>query len=163
MSTDAYIIDCGTDDGDLSIDSIPMRNAPAWCVPDLSELWDSPPLRGTENWISQGRTGRIALPVVEDQFTLSLPLVVAGGFNRLGVANANLFTGLQGNLDYLDTNVWQLPGTANKTRTALFTKPDGTQFTGAVHVGPAKHSIQWPIANVVFRLTIIAGRLTVVP
>lgn len=143
--------------------TVQFSNSPVWCAPNLEELWDSPPLR-QGNTVIAGVAGRLARVMLEDEQTVSIPLVFTGLYAYTApatrVAPSGQQAALQANLDYFKTQLVAVPSPSGSTRTATFTKPSGATVSGPVQVGPMRVKIGPGVhARAVLQLTIPAGRL----
>ncbi len=123
---------CEKPTGLLSIDGTPL-NGPAWNAADVFELWLGGALKGTDLDVGPV-TGSRPYPRRYTVTRHSLPFVIVGSVNRLGVANTNHWAGLEVNIDYLRANVIDPVVSATGTRLAVLTKPSGAQVSGPVHV-----------------------------
>lgn len=118
--------------GDLTIGGVSM-NTPAWKVLNLAVLWQPAAQRGQDRLVPSAtgvRKFQRRATVTEHD----LELLIVGSHTRTGSTNADLFEGLQANVDYLITNVVNPTGTSDGTRSAVLTMPDGTTRTEPVHV-----------------------------
>lgn len=83
-STDAAgPLECDPCYGELAIAGVSLHT-PAWCLPDLSALWGSFELRGS-NRVIPGRRGRKPYVRRVDETRYSLPLLVTGYCDVAGV------------------------------------------------------------------------------
>lgn len=118
--------------GDLTIGGVAM-NGPAWKVLNLHVLWQPAAQRGQDRLVP-GANGVRKFRRRETVTTHDLQMLVVGSHSRTGSVNADLFEGLQANVDYLITNVVSPTGATDGTRSAVLTMPDGTTRTEPVHV-----------------------------
>jgi hypothetical protein len=118
--------------GDLTIGGVSM-NTPAWKVLNLHVLWAPAAQRGQDR-IVPGANGVRKFQRRATVTEHDLQLLVVGSHTRTGSVNADLFEGLQANVDYLISNVVNPTGTTDGTRSAVLTMPDGTTRTEPVHV-----------------------------
>jgi hypothetical protein len=125
-------LDYVCDDGDLTIDGVPMR-CPAWAVLDLTDLWLPASVRGN-NRIVPGAAGVIANPKRKTITRRSLVLAITGGFDLDGNENANPWVGLRDNIAYLVANVIDPPALPAVTRSAVLSLPDASTATADVQV-----------------------------
>lgn len=121
--------------GGLTIGGVDMINDfGAWCVLDLTPLWENADVRG-ENVLVPGSAGVIANPKRRTITDVPLDFVLCGKVDRLGADQADQWQGLDTNLRYLRTNVVDPTGVGDGTRPAVLTSPDGgSSYTGDVHV-----------------------------
>ena len=118
--------------GDLTIGGVSM-NTPAWKVLNLAVLWQPAAQRGQDRLVPSAtgvRKFQRRATVTEHD----LELLIVGSHTRTGSTNADLFEGLQVNVDYLISNVVNPTGATDGTRSAVLTMPDGTTRTEPVHV-----------------------------
>lgn len=129
-------LNCDTCYGQLTIGDVSMHT-PAWCLLDLSELWSTPALRGS-NRLIPGRQGRKPYRRRLDETQMSLPLLITGYCDSDGRAYStiglDLFQGLEANMAYLQNNVALPPDTADSTRVATLTLPSGNTRMSYVQV-----------------------------
>lgn len=121
-----------TCDGTLTINSVAMQG-PAWSVLDVMPLYIPNATRG-RNVIIPGASGQRAYARYVDQGRFSLPMVIMGEYNRLGVAYASEWNGLQTNLAYLYTNVFAPPASPTATVAATLVTPGGVTLNANVQV-----------------------------
>lgn len=119
--------------GSLTIAGVSMHG-PAWDVVDLVPLWLTPTVRGGPNRAIPGIAGRRSFQRRIDETAVSLPMLVQGEVDRLGVAQANPWAGLQANVAYLRANVVDPTGLTDGTRAASLLMPNGTTRTASVVV-----------------------------
>ena len=112
----------------LEINSVPLAT-PAWRILDLSRLHGLA-VRGSDR-VMPTTEGMRAYRRHLTTYTLSLPLLVEGRFDREGNANSNVYDGLDDNVDYLHTNVVLPPSTA--TVAATWHRAGGNK-TANIHV-----------------------------
>lgn len=121
-----------TCDGNLSIAGVPMRT-PAWSVLRLTPLWQGPVVRGADR-ILPGSPGVIPLPRRPNVTVRSLPIVITGDVDQLGVANVDPWVGYEENFDYLRSTVADPTEVGDGTVEAVLTMPSGVTRTADVHV-----------------------------
>lgn len=143
--------------GTLTIGGV-LMNTPAWDVPLLTKLWFAFEQRG-ESLLIPHAAGRRSTPRRMDETVHDLTFLMNGNVNRLGVPFANPWQGLQTNLAYLQTNVFQPVTVWPGTRAATMTMPTGAPRTAAVVAELIEASpVNDPeYAEFVLRLTIPAG------
>lgn len=117
----------------------------AWCLTDLSSLWEMPNQRG-QNIIIPGLEGRRARLRRADETDYALPFVVSGIVDLDGAPTDDEEEGLRDNLLYLRSTV--LDPTGDETRPAQLVSPDGlTTLTADVQIMPlvrrAKYAGLW--------------------
>ena len=136
--------------GSLAIDGVDLHTM-AWCVPDLSALWGTPDVRGSDRLLP-GSAGVIAYPRRRTVTRYSLPLLVNGHWDEDGIEHGDPEAQLARNWAYLQDNLLDQPGTADGTRTAVWTLPDANVVVADVHVlGTAAPTI---VAGTVLRTTL---------
>lgn len=118
--------------GTLSIDNVSLHT-PAWNAVDLSELWWTPEVRGG-NVLRPHQKGRKAKIRRGEETRYSLPMVVTGYCDRLGVEYADYEEGLERNVEYLLTYVALPTNVGDGTREAIWTLPSGRTVTADVQV-----------------------------
>lgn len=167
MTTSASPVLCTACMGTLSVvglsATIAFSNAPVWCAPELDELWDSPPLR-QGNTVIAGVAGRLARTMLDDEHTVSIPMVFTGLYAYTApstpVAPSGQQAALQANLDYFRAQLIDVSAAAGSVYTATFTKPSGATVSGPVQMGPMRVKIGPGVhARAVVGMTIPAGRL----
>lgn len=142
--------------GQFVINGVDMIT-PAWEVVDLTSLWLTPRVRGSDRLIpgiNGVRPFKRRTTVTEH----NLPFVVVGGFDQAGVALADPWAGLQANIDYLRLNVVDPTGVTDGTRVATLTMPSGAVRTADIHVlgmTPGER-VKW-IAKFTLDISIPAG------
>jgi len=133
-------IECTSSYGTLTIGSV-LLSTPAWCLPDLSPLWGSPDLRGS-NRLIPGRQGRKAYKRILDETKFTLPILVTGYCDSEGRNYAEVGlsypAGLEANIAFLQ-NQFGLDDpsameTDDSTLEAWFTLPSGNVRTSNVQV-----------------------------
>lgn len=77
-------LDCSEVYGALSIGGETLHRG-AWCVYDLSQLYESPQFRG-DNVLSEATAGRAARPVLTDETEYTLPLMFSGAVKPGGTS-----------------------------------------------------------------------------
>jgi len=118
--------------GNLAIGLVPMMN-PAFKVQNLPELWLPANQRGTDV-IRPGVSG-VKARLRRDTVTVrTLRLLIVGSADVNGNAVADLFEGLQANMDYIRQNLVAPTGVTDGTRSVVLTMPDGTTRTEPAHV-----------------------------
>ena len=146
--------------GNLTIGGIAMLN-PAFKVQNLPELWLPANQRGTDV-IRPGVSG-VKARLRRDTVTVrTLRLLIVGSADTSGAAVADLFEGLQANMDYIRTNVVAPTGLTDGTRSVVLTMPDGTTRTEPAHVqqmevGRIVENGAWALATI--ELSIPSGRI----
>lgn len=88
-------LNCTLTYGRLTVDGWALQG-PAWCVYDLSEMYVSPNVQGS-NWEVEDRPGAIAQPVLVAEGTHQLPVAFSGAVDRTGVPWPNPAGGLLAN------------------------------------------------------------------
>lgn len=126
------VVEVPTCYGQLSIDGVSMHRL-AWQIPDLSDLWKSPEIRGGDRLLP----GVVGVKPYRRRKTVtrySLPLLVNGHWDRFDVEVADPDGQLAVNMRYL-LDVVALPtNVGDGTRPATVTWPDGEETTADVHV-----------------------------
>jgi hypothetical protein len=146
--------------GNLTIGGIAMM-CPSWEVQNLAELWLPANQRGIDV-IRPGVSG-VKARLRRDTVTVrTLRLLIIGSADRNGVAQTDLFEGLQANFDYLRANVVAPTNTTDGTRSVVLTMPDGTTRTEPAHVqqmevGRIVENGAWALATI--ELSIPSGRI----
>lgn len=96
----------------------------AWCLTDLSSLWEIPNQRGA-NVIIPGTPGRFPTPRRDDETDYALPFIISGVVDK---DNALTSVGeneqLRRNIAYLRAQVLSPPAPPLTTRAALLVSPD---------------------------------------
>jgi hypothetical protein len=144
----------------LTIDGVAM-NCPAWQVLNLHVLTQPAEQRGNDRLIP-GSAGVLAYPRRNTVTRHSLQMLISGTHDRNGSANANSFQQLFTNIDYLNFNVVFPPGTADGTRTAVFSRSgQAVDLTEPIHVlglelGQVREDAQW--IKAVLTISIPSGR-----
>lgn len=142
----------------LEIASTPLAT-PAWRVTDLTPLFRSANLRGSDRILPLA--GVRALPRRATVTTISLPMVIWGHQNREGAYYADERDGLLANVDALHTAIVVPPGTATGTRSATWHQAGGTTVTEDVHVlGLDPRALSPRSIRAVLTLSIPSGRFT---
>lgn len=109
---------------------------PAWRVLDLSALLDETDLRG-DDWIIPGAAGQLPQRRTRDRSRRTFPFAVFGEQDQNGGSYANPRVGLVANVEYLRANLGVATVSAAGTVTAVWTRPDASTKSAAVHVyGP---------------------------
>ena len=94
-----------------------------------------------ENGPKPGQHGTTAYGVLLDEVVIDLELIVFGANNAAGTPHADVITGLDTNLAYLDDWVRDHANGTTSTWTASYEAPNGTTYTTGVQV------INWQIAQ----------------
>lgn len=118
--------------GQLSISSVNMM-CPAWVVDNLIELYFPAQQRGGDRLIP-GANGILPYKRRPTATVRSLRMYIRGDCDRTGTPTANLYVGLQTNLDYLNNNVVVPTGTGDGTRSATLTLSGGGTRVEPIHV-----------------------------
>lgn len=118
--------------GTLTIDGVALM-CPGWTILTLGGFYGTPAELGTDRVIP-GVDGVIPYKRRATVTRHSLPMVVVGQHNRLGVEYPEPYVGMETNLAYLLANVALPTGVGDGTRTAVWTRPSGATITAAVHV-----------------------------
>ena len=151
-------VNCPDCMGSLSISGIAL-GGPAWCVTDLSPLYETAEVRGTDRLLPSA-AGVVAYPRRATVTRVDLNMVIAGGFDRFGVAYTDTKRGLYLNWKFLVDNLVASPGGATGTRSAVLTTPALTTLSGSVHVQRLRPGITpGPYMLAVLELSIPAGAL----
>lgn len=139
----------------LEINSVPLAT-PAWRITDLSKLYGLA-VRGEDRLIPATSGSRAYRRWIASR-VVGLPLLVEGARTHEDVVNANVWSGLDANVDYLMTNVVLPPATA--TYSAIWHRASGN-LTAEVHVEGFEPEA-WGHGWTRFRLelSIPAGRFT---
>lgn len=158
-------IDCAPSAGSLVIGDVSMNNG-AWCALDLTPLWAEVAVRGGDRLIPtlDGVVPyRRRITVTEH----SLPLLICGEVDHLGIEYPDPWVGLEENLAYLRANVVDPVATTAGTRAAQLTMPSGDVRTAAIHVLDLRLGepiAPDPVDGAIFRasleISIPAGRFT---
>ena len=91
----AHPLDCSTSYGELTIDGWSLHTG-AWCVPDLSPIYESPEFRG-DNVLVETEHGRVARPIVTDETDYALRMMFSGAVDRSGTGWTNHAGGVLAN------------------------------------------------------------------
>lgn len=110
----------------------------AWNITDCGELWLFGPKRA-QNVLIPGVAGRLGRPRNPDEASYSLPFLVTGDCDPLGVKpGANTILDrekqLETTLAYLNAQLTATPSTDDGTRPARLTMPSGTIRTADIQV-----------------------------
>lgn len=132
MTVPAYTLDYTSCDGTLAIDGHEL-STPAWHTPDLSDLYGTPAVRGSDR-VLPGVVGVRAYRRRATVTLRSLPFLVTGQVDRFGTPYADPDDGLQTNLAYLLANVLLPTNTGDGTRSLVWTLVDASTITADVHV-----------------------------
>lgn len=144
---------CDAAYGKLTIEGVSL-STPAWCLPDLSALWEPRDFRGS-NRLIPGLNGRKPYKRRLDETRLSLPLLVVGFCDQSGTPYDEMGVpfnqGLETNIRYLQEAFGlddpALLPSGNSTLTAVFTLPSGNTRTGLVQVvgmhGVLRPGLHW--------------------
>lgn len=111
---------------------IPLAT-PAWRVINLSSLFEGPDVRGA-NEVVPGVAGRSALPVLVDETTKTLEMVVYGARDWNAGAYSDHHIGLETNLAYLTANLARPPAWPAATRGAILHKANASTVSAAIQV-----------------------------
>lgn len=132
--------------GTLTLDDISM-NSEAWAVLNNWVWWQPANVRGDDTLIP-GRTGVQPNRRRRTVTKLTLELLIIGTCDEDGdpVPYDDWQTQLALNNEWLDTNIFTPPVTADGTRTAVLTLPDGSQRTGEVHIENVTYGVVVPPA-----------------
>jgi len=140
--------------GTLTIAGVSMHTA-AWDCIDLMELWFPPPTRGG-NVLIPGAQGKRPYPLRADEGRYSLPMVITGVCDQVGLLNADPYLGLQQNLAALAA-VFVNDPTINGL-TAALVMPDSSVLTALVQVASVKPGSRvGPVMRATLELVIPAG------
>lgn len=142
----------------LIVNSTPLAT-PAWRLTDLTPLWSSAEVRGSDR-ILPGAPGVRAMRRRPTATRLILPGVVWGDRNRENTPYGDVRTGLHTNIAALQAAVIEPPTTGDGTVAATWVIP-GTDRTANVHVlafTPTKLSPR--SIRFVLELSIPTGRFT---
>lgn len=132
MTVPAYTLDTTSCDGTLAIDGHAL-STPAWHTPDLSDLYGTPTLRGTDR-VLPGVTGVRAYRRRATVTLRSLPFLVTGQVDRFGTPYPDPDAGLQTNIAYLNANVLLPTNVGDGTRSFVWTLVDASTVAVSVHV-----------------------------
>lgn len=113
-------------------DGIDMHT-PAWTVVDVTSLWMGADVRG-EDRLLPGVAGVIPYRRRNTVTQHSLPMIIIGSRNRLGVAYSDMWVGLESNINYLRTNVVNPTNVGDGTRSATLRMPSGALRTANIHI-----------------------------
>lgn len=119
--------------GTLTIDNV-LLHGPAWCIPDLSELWGDPVPRTTRGVTIPHREGRKTYAPVNDETFYSFPFLLTGYCDQNGDPYPNFDVGLETNRAYLATYVTLPTNIGDGTRECVWTLPSGNTITTDVTV-----------------------------
>jgi len=118
--------------GELTINGVSMHT-PAWAVVDLTVLWMGAQVRGFDRLIPFAPgviPHRRRMTVTQH----SLPMVITGAVDRLGVAWPDPWEGLEANIDYLRAFVVDPTNATDGTLPATLDMPSGASRTADIHV-----------------------------
>lgn len=147
-----------TADEYLIINNVPLAT-PAWRLTDLTPLWTSAAVRGSDRLLP-GAPGVRALRRRPTATVLVLPGVVFGNQDREGTAHPDARTGLHANIAVLQSEIIEPPTSGDGTRAATWVIP-GTDKTADVHVTAFTPTAFTPdTVRFVLELSIPAGRFT---
>lgn len=126
--------------GTLTIEDVSL-NTPAWTLPDLSPLWATPTLRGS-NRLIPGLAGRKAYKRRLDETTHTLPILITGFCDQIGTPYDDLgisfSQGLESNIRFLQTAFGlddpSAIASGDSTLTATFVLPSGDARIAPVQV-----------------------------
>lgn len=96
----------------------------AWCLTDLSSLWELPNQRGA-NVIIPETPGRYPNPRRADETDYALPFVISGVVDEADVLASDENAQLRDNMAYLEQYVLSPPTPPATTRAAQLVSPDG--------------------------------------
>lgn len=112
-----------TFDGILTINSVNMRTK-AWSALRYHELWLGAQHRGSDA-PTLGVDGLTPYKPLIDETRFDLDFIVSGYHTSTGTRNTDPWDGLKDNLDYLRTNVLDIPANATGTYDGSLTPPGG--------------------------------------
>lgn len=115
------------------INGVPS-NTPGWDVTNIDELMKPADRRSAEAVVIVESHGRLARRMWRDGTTRILNWVIYGDRDREGTPFGDYTVGVQTNLQYLYTNIVDIPAGATSTRSLTLYLPDGTTRTGDVQV-----------------------------
>jgi hypothetical protein len=144
----------------LEIATVPLAT-PAWRILDLSRLYGLEK-RGSDLVMPSAEGARPYERKVTLR-TVGLPLLVEGQQDREGAPHANLYEGLDDNIDALMTAIVEPPGTTEGTLAAVWHRANG-DWSADVHVEsmtPQAWGRGW--LRFTLELSIPAGRFELVP
>lgn len=119
--------------GTLTIAGLAL-NGPAWDIPDLTPLWISGEIRGSDRTIP-GTAGVLAYPRRRTVTEVDLDMLITGDVSAVGAAYDDAVAGLATNLEVLRATIVEPVTTGDGTRSASLTVPGETfARTGDVHV-----------------------------
>lgn len=148
-----------TRDGVLTIDGVAMQRL-AWAVLDVTPLWLGPDQRGADTEIP-GRPGGLANPRRADTTTLTLRMIIDGGYTPAGVWAPDPRAQLRLNVKYLRDNVSDPTYIGDGRRTLTLVTRDGATLSGLVHVGKLQLGDQVQgVARAALPISITDGDLT---
>lgn len=102
----------------LELNAVPLAT-PAWEIPDLSPLLDSPALRGGDR-VKPGADGATATRRVRSAYIVTLPLDIFGDLDADGNPYTTPLEGFQEHRDYLETGCGFALTTGDGTVPAVF-------------------------------------------
>ena len=118
----------------LTIDSQSFDIAGAWKHNrSLRRLRSTIATKG-ENGPKPGQAGRTPYGVLPDEVIVDLELIVFGANNAAGTPHADIVTGLDTNMAFLDDWVRDHADGTTATWTASYLAPNGTTYTTGVQV-----------------------------
>lgn len=107
----------------------------AWCLTDLSSLWEEPNQRGA-NIVIPGAPGRATLPRRPDETDYALPFIISGVVDEADALASDENEQLRLNMEFLRTGVLSPPAPPASTTPATLVSPDGgTMLTADVQFG----------------------------
>ena len=118
--------------GVLTIGGVSM-NTPAWDISDLTDLWFTADVRGTDR-ILPGVSGVIPYRRRTTVSRHDLTILITGDVNTASVPYADPLVGLETNTASLYTNVVAPTNTGDGTRAATLLMPSGATRTANIHV-----------------------------
>lgn len=137
-----------------------QSETPAWTILDYTPLKEPAAKRGADR-VLPGVTGVKGYPRRYTVTEKQLPMHIFGDTAPNGSLYPDGQDGLQDNIDAIVAAIVDPPSTADGTRSATWTLPDGTTRTAHVHV------IEFPLtrlspvmARAVLTISIPAGRFT---
>ena len=118
--------------GSLEINGLSMHTA-AWTVVDVTNLWMGADIRGGDR-ILPTTPGVIPYRRRMTVTQYSLPMVIIGDYDYLGVKYADIWEGLEANIDQLRAWVVDPTNVGDGTLPASLTMPSGAVRTADIHV-----------------------------
>lgn len=127
---DARLIPVQDPDGSLLIGDVDLSNGWAWQALSIADVWLQA-VRGS-NLLVPGNAGVLIGPRRPTVTEMVFPLVVVGSFDESGVENEDAVVGLMENRDQLRERLQLPPALPDVTRTAVWTRRDGSTWTTEV-------------------------------